>query len=84
MVRQRVRHFLRDAKLPQASPVKLWVGPATHVMCCCCAELIDAGYEYELAFATTVSLKFHPRCYVIWEEERAASGEGAGGAPAGR
>lgn len=83
-MRQRVRRLLRDAKLPRGSPVKLWVGPATNVPCCCCTEAIDTGYEYELAFATAVSLKFHPRCYVIWDEERAASGEGAVGGPGGR
>lgn len=57
--------------------MKLWVGPATNVPCCCCGKAIDSGYEYELAFPTAPSLKFHPRCYVIWDEERTASGEEA-------
>ena len=77
LVRQRVRQLLQNEKLPRASPAKLWVGPATHVPCCCCGEAIATGYEYELAFTTVASLKFHPRCYVIWDEERAAMGEGA-------
>ena len=55
--------------------MKLWVGPATKVPCCCCGQTIDSGYEYELAFPAAPSLKFHPRCYVLWDEERAASGE---------
>jgi hypothetical protein len=76
LVRQRVRQLLQNEKLPRGSPAKLWVGPATHVPCCCCGEAIDTGYEYELAFAMAATLKFHPRCYVIWDEERAVSGEG--------
>lgn len=75
-VRQRVRQLLQAAKLPRGAPAKLWVGPATNVLCCCCGEMIQTGYEYELAFATAASLKFHPRCYVIWDEERAAFGDG--------
>lgn len=35
------------------------------------------GYEYELGFMNTPSLKFHPRCYVIWDEEQAALSEGS-------
>jgi hypothetical protein len=72
-VRQRIRQSLQAAKLPRTAPVKLWVGPATSVPCSGCGELIDSGYEYELAFGPGVSLRFHPRCYVIWDEERAAS-----------
>lgn len=72
-VRQRIRQLLQAAKLPGAAPMKLWVGPATNVPCCGCGEAIDSGYEYELAFGPGASLKFHPRCYVIWDEERAAS-----------
>ena len=53
--------------------MKLWVGPATNVPCCGCGHPIDNGYEYELAFGPGASLKFHPRCYVIWDEERVAS-----------
>ena len=75
IVRQRVRQLLQAAKLPRGAPAKLWVGPATKVRCCCCGEAIDAGYEYELAFGAADSLKFHPRCYVIWDEERAAAEE---------
>lgn len=71
LVRQRVRQLLQAAGLPRESPIKLWVGPATNVRCCCCAEPIDSGYEYEVVFAAPLSLKFHPRCYVIWNEERA-------------
>lgn len=75
-MRQRVRRLLEAAKLPRAAPAKLWVGPATNVSCAGCGEAIDTGYEYELAFTTSLSVKLHPRCYVIWDEERAASGEG--------
>jgi hypothetical protein len=75
LVRQRVRQLLEAAKLPRASPAKLWVGPATSERCCCCGEAIDTGYEYEVAFAGAESLRFHPRCYIIWDEERPMAGE---------
>jgi hypothetical protein len=74
IVRQRVRRLLELGKLPRAAPAKLWVGPATNVRCAGCGEAIDTGYEYELAFPPALSVKLHPRCYVIWDEER-ASGE---------
>jgi hypothetical protein len=57
-------------------PAKLWVAPATNLLCCCCGEAIKTGYEYELAFPNARSLKFHPRCYVIWDEEKAELSEG--------
>jgi hypothetical protein len=57
-------------------PAKLWVAPATNLVCCCCGESIKTGYEYELAFPDARSLKFHPRCYVIWDEEKADTAEG--------
>jgi hypothetical protein len=72
-LRQRVRQLLQSGTLPRRYPAKLWVAPATNAPCCCCGESIKAGYEYELAFSATPSLKFHPRCYVIWDEEQSAS-----------
>jgi hypothetical protein len=75
-VRQRVRQLLESGDLPRGYPAKLWVAPATRQPCCCCGESIKTGYEYELSFTKTPSLKFHPRCYVIWDEEQAALSEG--------
>jgi hypothetical protein len=74
-VRLRVRELLEAGDLPRVYPVKLWVAPATSLLCCCCGEQIKTGYEYELAFANARSLKFHPRCYVIWDEEKAGQAE---------
>ena len=75
-VRLRVRQLLKAGELPRVYPAKLWVAPATSLPCCCCAEPIKTGYEYELAFPGPISLKFHPRCYVIWDEEKAETPEG--------
>jgi hypothetical protein len=75
-VRLRVRKFLQSGELPRVYPSKLWVAPATTLPCCCCGEPIKTGYEYELAFPNVPSLKFHPRCYVIWDEEKAESADG--------
>ena len=75
-VRLRVRHLLQSGELPRVYPSKLWVAPATTLPCCCCGEPIKTGYEYELAFPSAPSLKFHPRCYVIWDEEKAESADG--------
>lgn len=75
-VRLRVRQLLQSGELPRMYPAKLWVAPATNLLCCCCGEPIKTGYEYELAFPNARSLKFHPRCYVIWDEEKAESSEG--------
>lgn len=74
-VRLRVRHLLQSGELPRVYPSKLWVAPATTLPCCCCGEPIT-GYEYELAFPNAPSLKFHPRCYVIWDEEKTESSDG--------
>jgi hypothetical protein len=74
-LRQRVRDRMQSGELPRGYPAKLWVAPATRLICRCCDEPISVGYEYEVAFANATSVKFHPRCYVIWDEERAASTE---------
>jgi hypothetical protein len=75
-VRLRIRQLLQSGELPRVYPAKLWVSPATNLPCCCCGESIKTGYEYELTFATAPSLKFHPRCYVIWDEEKAEPPQG--------
>ena len=75
-LRLRVRQLLETGELPRVYPSKLWVAPATTSPCCCCGEPIKAGYEYELTFPDRASLKFHPRCYVIWDEEKTGGSEG--------
>jgi hypothetical protein len=75
-VRERVRQLLQSGALPRIYPAKLWVAPATNLLCSCCGEPIKTGYEYELAFPNAPSLKFHPRCYVIWDEEKGDPSQG--------
>jgi hypothetical protein len=74
LVRQRVRELLRRVEIPRGTPVSLWAGSASKLQCCCCAEIIKTGVEFELAFVDAQSLRFHLRCYEIWEEERTAGG----------
>ena len=78
LVRERVRELLATNRLPSADPVKLWAGPSMGKPCNACGETIGTATEYELDFAPTVTVLFHPRCYAIWNEERRrGSGESA-------
>ena len=72
LVRERVREMLATGQLPAGDPVKLWAGPSMGKPCTICGETIRTATEYELDFASpVVTLLLHPRCYAIWNEERA-------------
>ena len=72
LVRERVREMLATGQLPAGDPAKLWAGPSMRKPCTICGETIRTPTEYELDFASpVVTLLLHPRCYAIWDEERA-------------
>ena len=77
-LRARIRDRLTAGMLPRKPPQKVWGGRGTRRPCAACGEIIsDAEVEIEIEMEAEAEvaarhLFFHPRCRVLWEEERQA------------
>jgi hypothetical protein len=75
-LRAKIRERLTAGMLPRKPPQKVWGGRGTRRQCAACDAIIsDAEIEIEVEVEIDTSpghLFFHPRCRVLWEEERQA------------
>lgn len=77
-LRATIRERVMAGTLPRKPPQKVWGGRGTRRQCAACDEIIsDAEVEIEVEVETEAAgsahhLFFHPRCRVLWEEERQA------------
>ena len=77
-LRAQIRKRLTAGTLPHKPPQKVWGGRGTRRQCAACDEIISAAeveIEVEVEPETDAAsrhLFFHPRCRVLWEEERQA------------
>jgi hypothetical protein len=71
-LRAKIRDRLAAGRLPRKPPQKIWGGRGTRRQCAACDEIIsDAEVEIEVELDVAAGhLFFHPRCRVLWEEER--------------
>jgi hypothetical protein len=57
--------------LPPDKPTKTWGGYGSGQSCDACGERIPVGApEYEVDFAQSVTLRFHPTCFSLWQKAR--------------
>jgi hypothetical protein len=73
-VREKVLERLREGKLPQQPPSRLWGGAGVGAPCSVCDRPVaQAEMEFEVQFARDGSAPYfdvfhvHPRCYAVWE-----------------
>ena len=66
-----IRGKLRAGALPSDTPTKTWSGYGSGQLCDGCGERIAIGApECEVDVTHSVTLRFHQRCFVFWQEER--------------
>ena len=72
-LRERARELIREGRLPDRAPARVWGGPGTGVQCALCAEAIPANemeYEADAIFGSSVrTLHFHFVCHAAWQLE---------------
>lgn len=70
----RVRTLLAAGKLPCEDASGLWGGTGNSEPCCVCRRPIGPDeITFDLLFRTSagdIDLHMHPRCHVVWEQER--------------
>ena len=72
-LRERARALIREGRLPDRAPARVWGGPGSGVTCALCGEVIPSNeMEYE-ADATVGAaariLHFHFVCHAAWQLE---------------
>lgn len=72
-LRERARELIREGRLPDRAPERVWGGPGSGVKCALCAEVIPSNemeYEADATVGTAVrSLHFHFVCHAAWQLE---------------
>ena len=72
-LRERARELIREGRLPDRAPARVWGGPGSGVTCALCAEAIPASemeYEADAAVGSAVqTLHFHFVCHAAWQLE---------------
>lgn len=72
-LRERARELIRDGRLPDRAPARVWGGPGTGVECALCAQAIppnEMEYEADAAVGNAVrTLHFHFVCHAAWQLE---------------
>lgn len=62
---------LRIGIVPREEPLKMWAGFGTNARCALCGRRLQASdIEYELEFASGISLIVDSHCHSLWDEER--------------
>lgn len=90
-LRERARELIREGRLPDRAPARVWGGPGSGVTCALCAQAIPATemeYEADAAIGQSVrTLHFHFVCHAAWQLEclradfDARTGAGSAGPP---
>ena len=72
-LRERARELIREGRLPDRAPARVWGGPGSGAVCTLCAEAIPATeleYEADASVGSTVrTLHFHFVCHAAWQLE---------------
>lgn len=72
-LRERARELIREGRLPDRAPARVWGGPGTGIECALCAQAIppsEMEYEADAAVGNTVrTLHFHFVCHAAWQLE---------------
>jgi hypothetical protein len=81
-LREKAREAIQNGKLPTRSPDRIMGGPGCGEACALCGETLRRTQtELEPEFwqdgEAPESHKYHlhPRCFVVWESERAQDGD---------
>jgi len=57
--------------VPREKPQKVWAGRGTDKRCAVCGERLGADeVEFELEFASGVSVVVDRQCHGLWDQER--------------
>lgn len=75
-VASRVRAKIAEGRLPLPAnpPGKMWVGPGNLRPCDACDQPIThIETEYEIDLPTGQTIRFHKRCFEVWQTEGASS-----------
>ncbi len=72
-LRERARELIRDGRLPDRAPERVWGGPGSGATCALCAEMIpskEMEYEADATVGSAVrTLHFHFVCHAAWQLE---------------
>jgi hypothetical protein len=72
-LRERARELIREGRLPDRAPARVWGGPGSGIACSLCEQAIPANemeYEADAAVAGAVhTLHFHFVCHAAWQLE---------------
>ena len=72
-LRDRARDLIREGRLPDRAPARVWGGPGSGVPCALCAQVIpstEMEYEADATLANAVhTLHFHFVCHAAWQLE---------------
>ena len=68
-IRQRIRELIARQEVPCDETGQVWAGRGIGGRCVLCEQLIPATtVEYEVDIAGQ-TLRVHPQCYALWQEE---------------
>ena len=69
--REAVMEAIRIGIVPREKPRKVWVGAGTDKHCAVCGtRLRVSDIEYELEFASGLSIVVDRQCHSLWDEAR--------------
>jgi hypothetical protein len=69
--REAVMEAIRVGIVPREQPRKVWAGVGTDKRCAVCgARLRASDIEFELEFASGLSIVVDRQCHSLWDQER--------------
>ena len=69
--RRAVTKALSAGTVPRDNPAKMWAGNGTNTPCAICGVTMRAAdIEYEIEFASGLSLMLDRECHALWDEYR--------------
>ena len=72
-LRARAAELIREGRLPDRAPARVWGGPGSGVTCALCGEVIPSNemeYEADATIGTVARiLHFHFVCHAAWQLE---------------
>ena len=75
-----IRAKLDGGSLPNEGLLKMWGGRGTGRSCDACEEMIsESALEIEGIGSTGGTLRFHVKCFQLWDAERREDGHQASG-----
>lgn len=69
--REAVVEAIRGGIVPREKPLRVWAGVGTDTRCAVCGRRLGASeIEYELEFASGISIVVDRECHWLWDAER--------------